>query len=275
VIGPELDYEWKLRLLLAERGIFNSKPLVALLAEHGIRLSDSQVWRMVTGKPERLNLQVLVALCKILDCTPTTSSSPSSERRGRGSSAARQRGPARPDRSSPSARGSAHHASAVAEPAPSQAAQCRGCGEAAADRGPQPRRSPRCLPDLPQAQRRDVHALRHRASVSLRGDAAPDLPLLRPRAHARVRRLRQPQARGRAPRRRAGLRRLRTLRRARTPALQPLPPRAAAGGMGRWRAAVLARRGHEAANLKLRALRRAENRVARTTVPSLRAGRRA
>ena len=66
----ELDYEWRLRLLLAERGIFNSKPLVALLAEHGIRLSDSQVWRMVTGKPERLNLQVLAALCKILDCTP-------------------------------------------------------------------------------------------------------------------------------------------------------------------------------------------------------------
>lgn len=66
----ELDYEWKLRLLLAERGIFTSKPLGALLAEHGIRLSESQVWRMVTGKPERLNLQVLVALCKILDCTP-------------------------------------------------------------------------------------------------------------------------------------------------------------------------------------------------------------
>lgn len=69
-MASELDYEWRLRLLLAERGIFSSKPLVALLAEHGIRLSDSQVWRMVTGKPERLNLQVLVALCKILDCTP-------------------------------------------------------------------------------------------------------------------------------------------------------------------------------------------------------------
>jgi len=66
----ELDYEWRLRLLLAERGIFASKPLVPLLAEHGIRLSESQVWRLVTGKPERLNLHVLVVLCKILDCTP-------------------------------------------------------------------------------------------------------------------------------------------------------------------------------------------------------------
>jgi DNA-binding Xre family transcriptional regulator len=69
-MAGELDYEWRLRLRLAERGIFNSKPLVAMLAERGIRLSDSQVWRMVTGKPERLNLQVLIALCAILECTP-------------------------------------------------------------------------------------------------------------------------------------------------------------------------------------------------------------
>jgi DNA-binding Xre family transcriptional regulator len=55
---------------MAERGIFTSKPLVGLLAEHGIALSESQVWRLVTGKPERLNLHVLVVLCKILDCTP-------------------------------------------------------------------------------------------------------------------------------------------------------------------------------------------------------------
>ena len=47
-----------------------SKPLVRLLAEHGIPLSESQVWRLVTGKPERLNLHVLVVLCEILDCTP-------------------------------------------------------------------------------------------------------------------------------------------------------------------------------------------------------------
>lgn len=69
-MAKQLDYEWRLQILLAEKGIFNSKPLVALLAEHGIRLSDSQVWRLVTGKPERLSLHVLVVLCKILDYTP-------------------------------------------------------------------------------------------------------------------------------------------------------------------------------------------------------------
>ena len=40
------------------------------LAEHGVRLSDSQVWRLLTGKPERLNLHTLMVLCEILDCTP-------------------------------------------------------------------------------------------------------------------------------------------------------------------------------------------------------------
>lgn len=69
-MAKQIDYEWRLRILLAEKGIFNSKPLVALLAGHGIRLSDSQVWRLVTGKPERLSLRVLVVLCEILDCTP-------------------------------------------------------------------------------------------------------------------------------------------------------------------------------------------------------------
>ena len=69
-MAPALDYEWRLRLRMAERGIVTSKPLVGLLAEHGIALSESQVWRLVTGKPERLNLHVLVVLCKILYCTP-------------------------------------------------------------------------------------------------------------------------------------------------------------------------------------------------------------
>lgn len=66
----EVDYEWKLRLLLAERGVFHAADLTPLLAEHGVRLSDSQVWRLVTGKPERMNLHTLMVLCVVLDCTP-------------------------------------------------------------------------------------------------------------------------------------------------------------------------------------------------------------
>lgn len=65
-----MDYEWRLRLLMAQAGMFKATDLTPRLAAHGIALSESQVWRLVTGKPERLNLRVLVALCEILDCQP-------------------------------------------------------------------------------------------------------------------------------------------------------------------------------------------------------------
>lgn len=65
-----MDYEWRLRLLMAQAGMFKATDLTSKLAKHGIVLSESQVWRLVTGKPERLNMEVLVALCEILDCQP-------------------------------------------------------------------------------------------------------------------------------------------------------------------------------------------------------------
>ncbi len=65
-----VDYEWRLRLLMAERGMFKAIDLSPRLAEHGIRLSDSQVWRLVTGRPERLNLRLLMVLCETLGCEP-------------------------------------------------------------------------------------------------------------------------------------------------------------------------------------------------------------
>ena len=41
-----------------------------MLHDRGIDLSASQVHRLVSGTPERLSLQVLSALCDILECTP-------------------------------------------------------------------------------------------------------------------------------------------------------------------------------------------------------------
>jgi len=65
-----VDYEWRLRVLMAENGMFKAIDLAPRLAEHGIRLSDSQVWRLVTGRPERLNLRLMMVLCEILGCEP-------------------------------------------------------------------------------------------------------------------------------------------------------------------------------------------------------------
>ena len=67
-MAAKLDYTWKLREVMATRGLFQTTQLRPRLAERGIRLSDSQVYRLVTDKPERLNLKVLMALLDILGC---------------------------------------------------------------------------------------------------------------------------------------------------------------------------------------------------------------
>jgi Cro/C1-type HTH DNA-binding domain len=55
----QVDYQWRLRPLMAQHGIYTAAELAPHLAEHGVRLSASQVWRLVTCKPERLNLRTL------------------------------------------------------------------------------------------------------------------------------------------------------------------------------------------------------------------------
>ncbi len=67
----EIGYRWHLRRLMAEREMFATTDLQPLLAERGVQLSAAQIYRLVTGKPERLNLRLLAALCDILGCTPT------------------------------------------------------------------------------------------------------------------------------------------------------------------------------------------------------------
>jgi len=65
----KLDYRWKLREVMAARGMFSTSDLRPLLFERGITLSTSQVYRLVVDKPERLNLTTLMALLDILECS--------------------------------------------------------------------------------------------------------------------------------------------------------------------------------------------------------------
>jgi len=66
----EPRFEWNLRLKMAENGLFKTTELHSLLKERGLRLSREQVYRLVTGTPQRLNMELLAALCEILSCTP-------------------------------------------------------------------------------------------------------------------------------------------------------------------------------------------------------------
>jgi DNA-binding Xre family transcriptional regulator len=65
----KLDFHWNLRRLMAAHQMWKTTDLIPLLRERGVELSASQVYRLVTDKPERLSMKVLVALCDILDCT--------------------------------------------------------------------------------------------------------------------------------------------------------------------------------------------------------------
>ena len=66
----KMGYDWHLRQLMATHGMFQTSDLLPLLEERGIHLSREQVYRLVTSPPQRLNMEVLDALCLILGCTP-------------------------------------------------------------------------------------------------------------------------------------------------------------------------------------------------------------
>ncbi|WP_106847994.1 helix-turn-helix transcriptional regulator [Blastococcus sp. Marseille-P5729] len=66
----EVDYTWRLAELMAARGLHNTTELIPLLAERGIALSRPQVYRLVNQRPERINLQVVAAICDIFECGP-------------------------------------------------------------------------------------------------------------------------------------------------------------------------------------------------------------
>lgn len=68
-MAAKLDYQWHLRKVMADRGMFATTDLIEPLARRGIRLSSSQVYRLVVERPERLSLKILMALCDILDCS--------------------------------------------------------------------------------------------------------------------------------------------------------------------------------------------------------------
>ena len=51
-MARKLDYRWHLRQVMAERGMFATTDLIDPLAARGIRLSSSQVYRLVVERPE-------------------------------------------------------------------------------------------------------------------------------------------------------------------------------------------------------------------------------
>ncbi|RKS80581.1 Cro/C1-type helix-turn-helix DNA-binding protein [Motilibacter peucedani] len=64
----QVGYQWHLAELMARHGLRNTTDLAPLLAERGVELSASQVYRLVAQTPERVSLTLLAALCDIFGC---------------------------------------------------------------------------------------------------------------------------------------------------------------------------------------------------------------
>ena len=87
-VQKRVDFHWNLRKLMAERNLWKSTELVTLLRSRGVTLSQPQAYRLMTGKPERINSRVLAALCDILDCSPAELFEPVVVMQGRATSSA-------------------------------------------------------------------------------------------------------------------------------------------------------------------------------------------
>jgi len=70
---------WNLRQVMAAQGLYQTSELVPLLAERDIHLTRQYVYRLVTKPPQRVNIDLLAALCDIFDCTPTDLLTPTVE----------------------------------------------------------------------------------------------------------------------------------------------------------------------------------------------------
>lgn len=80
---------WNLRALMSVAGMYQTTDLREPLREQGVNLSREQVFRLVTKTPDRLNVTVLAALCRIFSCSPNDlievrAAAPAAKRRANG-----------------------------------------------------------------------------------------------------------------------------------------------------------------------------------------------
>jgi DNA-binding Xre family transcriptional regulator len=64
-----MSFKWCLKEKMAENGIWKCTDLTKLLKAYGFNISPSMVSRIVEKKPDRINTEMLDALCDILKCS--------------------------------------------------------------------------------------------------------------------------------------------------------------------------------------------------------------
>ena len=66
---PLKNGEWRLPVVMAERGIRTATELHRMLTPYGIDISSHRISRIVAKMPDRLNMQVLIGLMTVLECS--------------------------------------------------------------------------------------------------------------------------------------------------------------------------------------------------------------
>jgi putative transcriptional regulator len=62
--------QWNLRMVAAQRDLWRCSDLREALLAHGIDISTKKMLRLWSGDPISVRLDVIAALCKVLDCEP-------------------------------------------------------------------------------------------------------------------------------------------------------------------------------------------------------------
>lgn len=65
-----ITFRWRLRVMMAERGITTVTELRRQLQAMGMEISTQQLSRVVNELPQRVNTDLLAALITLLRCTP-------------------------------------------------------------------------------------------------------------------------------------------------------------------------------------------------------------
>jgi hypothetical protein len=60
--------QWRLRELMATKGLFSAVQLQQALGEQGVKVGPSQAHELMTRAPRQPRMEVLFALCQILEC---------------------------------------------------------------------------------------------------------------------------------------------------------------------------------------------------------------
>lgn len=66
-----MKIDWNLRMLCAQRGIWTGAALNRVLVQRiGLSLTSQTMSNLMSKQPKRVSLNVLLALCAALECTP-------------------------------------------------------------------------------------------------------------------------------------------------------------------------------------------------------------